>query len=353
MTLNEFIAEARKLGASDIHLTVGAPTVIRVNGELRRYGEFTDVEINRMIHSILSADQEVTFTQGKDIDFSFQMEDGSMQRANVYHQDGKAACAIRLLNTKVPSLDALNMPAIISRVATERKGLILVTGSTGSGKTTTMASIIDSINHTRPCHIVTIEDPIEYVYESALATIHQREVGKDVESFNTALKSVLREDPDVILIGEMRDFETVSLALTAAETGHLVLATLHTASAAQTIDRIIDVCPVDVREQVRVQFSNILQAIIAQALVPKEDGSGRVAALEILLGTEAVKNLIRSNKVAQINSTMQTSTRIGMCTLNDSLAKLYKDRVISYETALEFASDKAEVEKTMRSGSIY
>lgn len=353
MVLDEFIMEARKMGASDIHLTVGAPTVVRINGELRRHGEFTDVEINRMIHGILTADQEVTFTQGKDIDFSFQLSDGSMQRANVYHQDGKAACAIRLLNTKVPTLEQLNMPSVISEVATERKGLILVTGSTGSGKTTTMASIINNINKTRPCHIVTIEDPIEYRYDSAKATIHQREVGKDVESFNAALKSVLREDPDVILIGEMRDFETVSLALTAAETGHLVLATLHTASAAQTIDRIIDVCPVDVREQVRVQFANILQAIIAQSLVPLEDGSGRVAAVEVLIGTDAVKNLIRSNKVTQINSTMQTSSKLGMCTMNDSLARLYKDHKIDYDTALEFASDKAEVEKAMRSGSIY
>lgn len=348
MTLEELIVEARQEGASDIHLTVGAPTVIRVNGELRTFVQMSDVEVNRAIHSILDADQEKLFTEGRDIDFSFEISNGAMQRANVYHQSGRAAAAIRLLNTRVPSLEELEMPSVLNELAELKKGLILVTGSTGSGKTTTLASLIDHINMTRPCHIVTIEDPIEYRYEPGLAMIHQREIGRDVPNFSAALRSVLREDPDVILVGEMRDYETISLAMTAAETGHLVLATLHTASAAQTIDRIIDVCPVDVRDQIRVQLGNMLQAVIAQTLVPLENGEGRTAALEIMIATDAIKNLIRTNKVVQITTSMQLAARQGMCTLNESLARLYKLGKISYETAMDFGSDRAEMEKAIR-----
>ena len=345
MDIEEWINGARRLMASDIHLTVGDITMIRINGELVKYGERDDVGVNRLIHSFLTAEQERQFsTEGKDLDFSFETADGSVQRVNVFHQNGRAAAAIRLLNTSVPSLEDLEMPPILSELAAKRKGLVLVTGATGSGKTTTLAAMIDEINKRRACHIVTIEDPIEYRYERRKAIIHQRELGRDVSSFRSALKSVLREDPAVILIGEMRDFETISLALTAAETGHLVFATLHTASAAQTIDRIIDECPVDVRDQVRGQVANLIQGIIAQTLVPRSDEKGgRTAAMEILVGNDAVKNMIRNNKIAQLPAVMQTSAAQGMCTLNDYLTKLCKNSIISYDTLLQYSADSVEL----------
>ncbi len=349
MTFEEFIMQARAINASDIHLTVGAPTVARVNGELVKFGDLTDVIVNRTIRSTLSAEQEKLLTEGHDIDFCFELGNGARQRVNVFRQGGRLAACIRLLNDKIPTLEELKMPPALAELAQKRRGLILVTGPTGSGKSTTLAAIIDNINKRRACHIITIEDPVEYRYTQDKATIHQREIGRDVPSFSYALRSALREDPDVILVGEMRDFETISLAMTAAETGHLVLATLHTSSAAQTIDRIIDACPVDAQEQVRAQLANMIQGVIAQNLIPTADGKDRVAALEIMLGTDAIKNLIRVNKIPQITSTMQSSTRQGMCTLNDSLAKLYKKEVISYETALEYSSDRAELEKTLSS----
>lgn len=344
--MEELIMQARQMLASDIHLTVGAATVVRVNGELYMFKERDDIGVNRLIHSILTAEQEKQFsTDGKDLDFSFELSDGSMQRVNVYHQNGRAAAAIRLLNTKVPSLEELGMPPILNELALKRKGLILVTGSTGSGKTTTLASMISEINKKRACHIITIEDPIEYRYDPGKALIHQRELGRDVPDFRSALRSVLREDPDVILIGEMRDYETISLALTAAETGHLVLATLHTASAAQTIDRIIDECPVDVRDQVRTQLANLLQGVIAQTLVPRtEEYGGRTAAMEILIGNDAVKNMIRTNKIAQMESIMQTSGRQGMCTFVDSLSKLCREGIISYEVMMQYSADSVSTE---------
>ena len=345
MDIEEWINGARKLKASDIHLTVGDITMIRINGELVKYGERDDVGVNRLIHSFLTAEQERQFsTEGLDLDFSFETTDGSVQRVNVFHQNGRAAAAIRLLNTTVPSLEELEMPPILNELATKRKGLVLVTGATGSGKTTTLAAMIDEINKRRACHIVTIEDPIEYRYERRKAIIHQRELGRDVPSFRAALKSVLREDPDVILIGEMRDFETISLALTAAETGHLVFATLHTASAAQTIDRIIDECPVEVRDQVRGQVANLIQGIIAQTLVPRSDEKGgRTAAMEILVGNDAVKNMIRNNKIAQLPAVMQTSAAQGMCTLNDYLTRLCKDGIIAYDTLLQYSHDSVDM----------
>lgn len=311
MTFEDFIMEARALNASDIHLTVGAPTVVRVNGELRKFGELSDMVVNRTILSILSADQEKLLTEGNDIDFSFELENGARQRVNVFRQSGRLACCIRLLNNKIPTLEELKMPPVLTELAQKRRGLILVTGPTGSGKSTTLAAIIDYINKNRACHVITIEDP------------------------------------DVILVGEMRDYETISLAMTAAETGHLVFGTLHTSSAAQTMDRIIDACPPHAQEQVRSQLANMIQGVIAQTLVPTADGNGRVAALEIMVGNDAIKNLIRSNKIPQIESTMQSSARQGMCTINDTLGRLYKRGIISYETAIEFSSDKTEMEKTL------
>ena len=347
MTFQDFIMQARELGASDIHLTVGAPTVVRVNGELQKFGDLSDAVVNRTILSILTADQEKYLTEGNDIDFSFELDNGARQRVNVFRQSGRLAASIRLLNDKIPTLEELKLPAVLSELSQKKRGLILVTGPTGSGKSTTLSAIIENINRTRACHI--IEDPIEYRYVQDKATIHQREVGRDVDSFSNALRSALREDPDVILVGEMRDYETISLAMTAAETGHLVFATLHTSSAAQTIDRIIDACPHEAQDQIRAQLANMIQGVVAQTLVPTKDGKGRVAALEIMVGTDAIRNLIRTNKVAQMESTIQGSARQGMCTLNDTLSRLYKRDIISYETALEFSTDRAELEKTLNS----
>ncbi|MDE6726825.1 MAG: type IV pilus twitching motility protein PilT [Oscillospiraceae bacterium] len=347
MTFEEFIMQARALKASDIHLTVGAPTVIRVHGELQKYQELSDQVVHRTIVSILSAEQEKALTEGNDIDFSFELKNGARQRVNVFHQEGKLACSIRLLNSEIPSLDSLGMPPAVLELAKKRRGLVLVTGPTGAGKSTTLAAMIQYINENRACHIITIEDPIEYRYTQVKATIHQREVGRDVKSFDYALRSALREDPDVILIGEMRDYETIMLALTAAETGHLVFGTLHTSSAAQTVDRIVDVCPVESKEQVRSQLSNMIQGVISQSLVPLSDGKGRCAAVEIMLGTDAIKNLIRSNKVAQMESTMQGAAQAGMTTLIDSLARLYRGGKISYQTALEYSNNPTEMEKKL------
>ena len=347
MTFEEFILEAREMGASDIHLTVGAPTVVRINGELRKFKELSDVVVNRTILSILNAEQEQLLTQGNDIDFSFELENGARQRVNVFRQSGRLACAIRLLNDNIPSLEELKMPSVLTELAEKKRGLILVTGPTGSGKSTTLSAMVDYINKHRACHIITIEDPVEYRYVQDKATIHQREIGRDVASFSDALRSALREDPDVILVGEMRDYETISLAMTAAETGHLVLATLHTSGAAQTIDRIIDACPPHAHDQVRSQLANMFQGVVSQTLIPTADGQGRVAALEILIGTDAVKSQIRANKIPQMESVMQAGARQGMCTFQDHLVRLYKRNVISYETAMEYASDKAEMEKAL------
>lgn len=352
MTFEDFIMQAREMNASDIHLTVGLPTVVRVNGVLQKYTELSDQVVNRTILSILSAEQEKLLTEGNDIDFSFELKNGARQRVNVFRQGGKLACSIRLLNATIPTLEQLKMPPALLDLAKKRRGLVLVTGPTGAGKSTTLAAMIEHINKTRACHIITIEDPIEYRYMQEKATIHQREIGRDVPSFSYALRSALREDPDVILIGEMRDYETISLAMTAAETGHLVFGTLHTSSAAQTIDRIIDACPTHAQEQVRCQLANMLQGIIAQTLVPSADGKSRVAAVEVLLGTDAVKNLIRSSKIPQMETIMQGASRMGMQTLTDSLAKLYKSGEISYETALEYSIDRGEMEKKLISDKL-
>ena len=342
MTFEEFIMQARELNASDIHLTVGAPTVIRVNGELQKYQELSDQVVHRTIVSILSAEQEKLLTEGHDIDFSFELKNGARQRVNVFHQEGKLACSIRLLNSKIPNLDELGMPPVVLELAKKRKGLVLVTGPTGAGKSTTLAAMIQHINETRACHIITIEDPIEYRYTQGKATIHQREIGRDVPSFDYALRSALREDPDVILVGEMRDFETITAAVTAAETGHLVMSTLHTTSAADTINRIIDVYPEHQQKQIRTQLANNLVGVISQTLIPKKDGSGRVAALEVLNVTDAVAAQIRDDKVHLVQNAIQTGKQFGMVCLDFELARFVKTNVIAEKDALEKCQDKQE-----------
>ncbi len=346
MTLDQLINFARSKNASDVHLTVGAPTSIRINGDLKKF-DMKDDDTNKLILSMLSADQERRVGEGRDIDFSFTCSTGGRQRVNVYHQNGgKLAAAIRLLNEHVPSFKDIMLPNAAIELTKEMKGLILVTGPTGSGKSTTLATMVDQINNVRPCHILTIEDPVEYIYEPKLATIHQREIGTDVSDFNTALRSGLRENPDVILVGEMREFETIRFAITAAETGHLVLGTLHTTGAAQTVNRIIDVFPSEEQNQIRMQLSQNLRGVISQALLPCiNTDRGRVAAFEILINNDACANDIRTEKTHLIEQVMASNVSAGMRTMNESLKRLARDGVITREVAMMYSPDKEEFRK--------
>ena len=346
MELDKLVNFARSKNASDIHLTVGAPTAIRINGELKKF-DMKDDDTYKLIISMLSADQERKLGENIDLDFSFTCSTGGRQRVNVYHQNGgKLAAAIRLLNEHVPSFKDIMLPNAAIEMTKEMKGLILVTGPTGSGKSTTLATMVDHINNMRACHILTIEDPIEYIYEPKLATIHQREIGTDVSDFNTALRSGLRENPDVILVGEMRDYETIRLAITAAETGHLVLGTLHTTGAAQTINRIIDVFPSEEQNQIRSQISANLRGVVSQMLIPcVNQERGRVAAFEILINNDACANNIRTEKIHQIEQVMASNASTGMRTMNESLKRLARDNVITRDIALMYSPDKDELRK--------
>jgi twitching motility protein PilT len=349
--LYALIKIARDRKTSDIHLTVGLPVVFRIHGKLTKFEkELSPENVQYIILSMMTDEQRALFEKGEDLDFAVESPDGSRARVNVFRSKGAMSAVLRLLNTSVPFLKEINMPPVLTQLTREPRGLILVTGPTGSGKSTTLAAMINEINLTRPEHILTIEDPIEYVYTPVMATIRQREVGTDVKDFNTALRSALREDPDIILVGEMRDYETISLALTAAETGHLVMGTLHTTSAAQTIDRIIDACPPHAQEQVRAMLAGTLKAVITQTLVPKASGEGRVAATEILLGTDAVNNLIRTGKTHQIVTSMQSGKAQGMHTLNSNLADLVKAKLITKESALDRCTDRAEFSRFLQGG---
>ena len=286
MDIHTIIAMGRQTGCSDIHLSEGLPMLIRVKGTLV-YAPIQpgEEETRQMILQMPDAWLQKEFSEGKDVDFAIQSPDGGRERVNIFRQQGKLACTIRLLNDRIPTIEELQLPPILKQLADEPRGLILVTGPTGSGKSTTLAAMIEHINQTRAEHIITIEDPVEYTYESKMALIHQRETGRDVIDFASALRSALREDPDIILVGEMRDYETIMAALTAAETGHLVLSTLHTTGAAQTIERVIDACPTGSQNQARTQLAGVLKGVITQCLMPVPDGRGRIAGTEILLGT--------------------------------------------------------------------
>lgn len=344
MTLPQLIACARENRCSDLHLTPGLPPVFRRVGRLE-YSRFevTPEEIQTLILSMTDSTQREALNRGEDQDFTYVTPDGSRQRVNIYHQQGALCAAIRIINEEILTLEQLGMPPILQRLADEPRGMVLVTGPTGSGKSTTLAAMIDYVNQRKNCHIITIEDPVEYVYSQKCAMIHQRELGRDVKSFSDALRSAMREDPDVILVGEMRDYETISAAVTAAETGHLVFSTLHTTGAAKTIDRIIDVFPPHNQGQIRVQLSGVLKGVISQLLLPEATGKGRVAALEVLTGTDAALNLIRDNKCHQLTSVMQTSMREGMQTLNANLASLVKSGRITRETAEQSSSNIGEL----------
>lgn len=316
-SIDNIIMTARSMGASDIHISEGMLLLYRINGVLMKADIQPDADKTRnIILGMLDEMQKEELCAGHDVDFALQTADGNRQRVNVFRQQGKVAATIRILNDEILSLKELNMPEALYQLADETRGLILVTGPTGSGKSTTLAAMVEHINQTKSCHVITIEDPVEYVYKGKMALIHQRETGRDTVSFASALRSALREDPDIILVGEMRDYETISAALTAAETGHLVLSTLHTTGAAQTIDRIIDACPSESQNQIRIQLSGVLKGIVTQCLMPRADKNSRIAGTELLLGSDAVLNLMREGKTFQLNNVMNSG---GMHTLNMDL----------------------------------
>lgn len=344
MTIDEMILEARQRQCSDIHLSEGMPVYYRIHGTLHK-APLVEEEAREMILTMLDENQKGQLRSGRDLDFAVESSDGNRQRVNIFRQQGSLAATIRLLNDKIPSLAELKLPQVLGEMAAQPRGLILVTGPTGSGKSTTLAAMVNEINEKRSDHIVTIEDPIEYVFKRKQSLIHQREVGRDTESFASALRSVLREDPDVILVGEMRDYETISAAVTAAETGHLVLSTLHTTGAAQTIDRIIDACPGEAQNQIRTQLSGILKGVVTQCLIPTARGDGRIAATEILVGTDAALNLIRENKCYQMNTVMQSGGAYGMHTLNKELCRLVQSNTITAESAMKYSNDKKDLEQ--------
>ena len=349
--VNEILDEARALGVSDVHFTAGLPPVVRVNGDIRKlskYPDCTEPIIVSVINQITSIKHKQIIQKGMDADFSYVSAAGHRHRVNVYRQRGYHAVALRLLRNEIPTLRDLLLPDLLGEFALRPRGLVLVTGPTGSGKSTTLAAMIDYINRQKNCHIITIEDPIEYVHNHKQSMITQREVNVDVESFGKALRSALREDPDVILVGEMRDFETINAAITAAETGHLVMSTLHTTCAADTINRIIDVFPAHQQAQIRTQLATVLVGIIAQTLIPKADGTGRVAALEILNATDAIKAMVRDNKVHLIQTAIQTGRKEGMVCLDQELARLVKEGVITEMHAREKSLDINEFERYLK-----
>jgi len=338
MDITELLAFSAKQGASDLHLSAGLPPMIRVDGDVRRISlpAMDHQQVQMLIHAVMNDAQRVDFEKHLEIDFSFEVPGVARFRVNAFNQNRGAGAVFRTVPTKVQSMDELGMGEVFRKMTDAPRGLVLVTGPTGSGKSTTLAAMIDYLNSHRHHHILTIEDPIEFVHESRKCLINQREVHRDTRSFATALRSALREDPDVILVGEMRDLETIRLALTAAETGHLVFGTLHTTSAAKTIDRVVDVFPGDEKSMVRSMLSESLLAVVSQVLV-KKVGGGRIAAHEIMLGTSAIRSLIREDKVAQIYSAIQSGGALGMQTLDMSLKGLVARGLISRDHAQEKA----------------
>ncbi len=342
MDITELLILTKERGASDLHLTVGAPPILRINGKLARldFPVLTPATIHEMLYDVLTDQHKARFEETHDLDLSLELTDVGRFRVNVFVQRLGEAAAFRLIPMQIKSLDALGMPSVLKTLAMRDRGLFLVTGPTGSGKSTTLAAMVDLINTERTDHIITIEDPIEFVHQHKSCVVNQREVGPHTGSFTTALRSALREDPDVILVGEMRDLETIQMALTAAETGHLVLATLHTNSAAQTINRIIDVFPPHQQEQIRVQLSEALLGVLAQTLMLRAEGHGRVAAIELLVATPAIRNLIREGKTFQIPSMIETGAKEGMTSLDQCLRELVRHGTITPEAAFHKAVDK-------------
>ncbi|GAX61074.1 twitching motility protein PilT [Candidatus Scalindua japonica] len=341
MDISEILTFAKEQGASDLHISSGEPPMVRIDGDIQKVDmpSLPQDEVHSMLYDILNDQQRKVFEGEKEIDFALDIKGIARYRINAFYQSRGEAIVFRTIPTKVMTLKELGLPDVLADLTKKTKGLVLVTGPTGSGKSTTLAAMMDFINRNEKAHILTIEDPIEFVYESELSLINQRELGLNTHSFAKALRSALREDPDVILVGEMRDLETISLAMTAAETGHLVFGTLHTSSAAKTVDRVIDVFPPEQQNQIRSMFSESILAVVTQNLLKKKEGKGRIAALEILTGTPAVRNLIREGKIAQIPGMMQTGKQFGMQTMDATLAKLYKQGVVSLETVTPYLTN--------------
>ena len=335
MDISQLLTFAYENKASDLHLSAGMPPCLRIHGDVRKLETppLEHKDVHAMVYDIMSDAQRKEYEKNLEADFSFEIPNLSRFRVNAYQQNRGAAAVFRTIPSKVLTLEELKCPPIFRELAMQPRGIVLVTGPTGSGKSTTLAAMIDYINKNEPAHILTVEDPIEFVHTSNKSLINQRELGKNTLSFANALKSALREDPDVILVGEMRDLETIRLALTAGETGHLVFGTLHTSSAAKTIDRIVDVFPAAEKEMVRAMLSESLRGVISQTLCKTADGKGRVAAHEIMIGTAAIRNLIREGKIAQMYSAIQTGTKDGMQTLDQNLTKLIAERRITVDEA--------------------
>ncbi len=352
MNIKTLLKEMMERRATDLHLTVGAPPTVRIDGDLIRmeYDPLTPNETQSLVYSLLKDDQKKRFELDKELDFAFGIKGLSRFRSNVFTQRGCVACAIRVIPYEIMAFDELGLPDVIAHLADKRQGLILVTGPTGCGKSTTLASIIRRVNGSRRCHIMTIEDPIEYVHHHDKGIVNQREIGSDTQSFAMALRYLLRQDPDVALIGEMRDLETMQVALNVAETGHLTLATLHTNSTYESINRIIDTFPAASQSQVRSQLSFVLLGVLTQQLIPRQRGTGRALAAEVLICTPAVKAAIRDDKLHQIYGMMQAGQKHGMQTMNQSLYRLYYNREITKGAALERSVNPIELEQMMLTG---
>jgi len=342
LDIEQLLSYAVENSASDIHITVGLPPTARINGVLVPISQekLDPADTRKLVEEIVARDHIDVLERKGEIDLSYSVKGIGRFRVNVYRQRGSYSLALRVVSLYIPSIEELNLPPIIKELSRKTRGLVLVTGPTGSGKSTTLAAMIDLINSERNCHILTLEDPIEYLHRHKRSIVNQREIGYDSESFATGLRSALRQDPDVILVGEMRDLETISTAITAAETGHLVLSTLHTIGADKTIDRIIDVFPPYQQQQIRVQLSTVLQGVISQNLISSRDGKKRVPAVEVMIATPAIRNLIREGKTHQIITSMQTGGKYGMQTMDAALALLYKEGSIKYESALLYCTSE-------------
>jgi pilus retraction protein PilT len=355
ITLPDLLRKMTERGGSDLHITTNSPPQVRIHGHLyplEGYPPLTASQTKQLAYSVLTDAQKHRFEENLELDFSFGLKGMSRFRANLFNQKGAVGAVFRAIPYEIKSFDALGLPPVVADLCKKPRGLILVTGPTGSGKSTTLAAMIDKINNDRHDHILTIEDPIEFLHNHKNCVVNQREVGSDTHGFANALRTALRQDPDVVLVGEMRDLETIEMALRIAETGHLTFATLHTNSAASTINRIIDVFPAEQQAQVRTQLSLVLEGILCQALLPKASGDGRVMALEILIPNSAIRNLIREDKIHQIYSMMQTGQdKFGMQTFNQSLATLYHKRLITLEVAMQRSSNPDELKELIERGA--
>ncbi len=349
--LHDLLTQTVEMGGSDLHLSVGSPPCVRLHGSLSPLQGWPDLrpaETQQLVRAALNDEQWQRFARDHEMDTSYGVAGVSRFRMNAYRQRGSVGAAFRVIPYSIPQLEDLGLPLSLENFAHLPRGLVLITGPTGSGKSTTMASLLDVANRTRTGHIMTIEDPIEYIHKHRKCLVNQREVGIDTADFSAALKHVLRQDPDIILVGELRDLETTSVAVTAAETGHLVLATLHTQSAAQTIDRLIDIYPAHQQDQIRTQLASCLQGVVTQALAPRKDGTGRVVIAEVMVVSPAIRNMIRDGKSHQIPTTIQSSSELGMITFDQSLANCFLELLISKQTALDLAHDPAEFKRLAR-----